>query len=736
VRLDSADRGHGYDRAMGRSDAAATSDWLFRFSSALVGDDASACLEAALARLAEIGVVARAGASAGAALGDSPWLTLGAGPDAVILDAVGEAPNAATTALIGNLLRLALARRDEKNEHKRTRERLEMLSAASFEGLLIHIDGVVIDANQIVAEMVGYEHSEILGPATFQRCVAEEDKAFLRERIASREEGAYVITAVRKDGSRFRAELRSKQGHLGERPVRVAAVRDITEHERMSAAVRESEARMRELVAATFDFMVLSRGTTIVDVGGATEEMLGWTHPQLVGRALVDLMAPSERALAERMISGACTGAHESAVMSAAGEPVPVLIVVAASTLHGEPVRIVGARDLRPTRRLETERRRLEAQVAQSQRLESLGVLAGGIAHDFNNLLVGVLGSAEYLLTRLRDPRDLEAAGTIRMAGLRAADLTRQMLAYAGKNAFAQRERVDLSGLCHELRALLEAMLSKKARVKLDVEPHCDVEGERATLSQVLMNLLTNASDALGDRPGVIEVRTRRVREPDEAWSEALGAAITPGDWILLEVRDDGEGMDETTRRRIFEPFFTTKPRGHGLGLAACLGIVRSHGGAIRVESEPGKGTCFRVLLPASARSQGHAAKEPRKLAESAPCTVLVIDDEPLVRSHLRRVLEDRGYTVEEARDGKTALATYDRVAPDVIVIDFSMPDLDGTEVIARLRRSGSKVPIILSSGYLELAGERNLPADAVQATLQKPYGVADLLGAIRRVLG
>ena len=709
--------------------AAATQEWLLRFSRALAGDDAAVCVEVGLARLAEIGIVAHWGSD-----GRSPWLAVPDGDEALLLDAAGEAPDAATTELLSHMLRAALARRAEKQDHKRTSERLEMLSAASFEGLLIHVDSVVIDANRRVAEMVGYEHSEILGPGTFVRCVAEEDKAFLRERIASREEGAYVITAIRKDGSRFRAELQSKQGRLGERPVRVAAVRDVTERERMSAAVHESEARMRELCAATFDFMVLSRGTAIIDVGGAIEAMLGWTRPELVGHELYELMAPSERALVERWVAEPCTGAFESAVVSASGEHIPVLIVIALSTLHGEPIRIAGARDLRPTRQLEVERRRLEAQVERSQRLESLGVLAGGIAHDFNNLLVGVLGGADLLLARLHDPRDLEVADTIRMAGLRAADLTRQMLAYAGRNAFAQRETVDLGGLWRELRALLEATLSKKARVSVSVEPNCMVEGERATLSQVLMNLLTNASDALDDKAGVIEVRTRRVREPDARWSEAVGEAITPGDWVLLEVRDSGQGMDETTRARIFEPFFSTKPRGHGLGLAACLGIVRSHGGAIRVESEPGKGSCFSVLLPASSRVRGTASNEPRKLADK-PCKVLVIDDEDLVRSHLRRVLQAHGYVVEEARDGRSALATYERIAPDVIVIDFSMPDLDGTEVIAGIRRSGSKVPIILSSGYIDLGAESALPADAVQATLQKPYGIAELLDAIRRVL-
>ncbi len=294
----------------------------------------------------------------------------------------------------------------------------------------------------------------------------------------------------------------------------------------------------------------------------------------------------------------------------------PVLCVVADSTLDGQPVRAAGLRDLRPVRRLEAERRALEQRLERAQRLDSLGVLAGGIAHDFNNLLAGVLGNAELLREMVTGAEQRESAEAIVAAAQRAAALTRQMLAYAGQRDLGRREPVDLGELVAELRTLLGATLSKKARLELAVDARSVVLGNRATLSQVLMNLLTNASDALGDEAGVIEVRARRVTELDARWDGALGATVRPGDWVLIEVNDTGSGMDEATRGRVFEPFFSTKERGHGLGLAACLGIVSAHGGAVLVESEPGRGSCFSVLLPAGA---GEPAPSPRPPATRDP---------------------------------------------------------------------------------------------------------------------
>jgi two-component system, cell cycle sensor histidine kinase and response regulator CckA len=620
------------------------------------------------------------------------------------------------------------------DEEGRVRERLEMLSGASFEGIMVHVDGVVIDANQHLCELLGYELDEVLGPQTLLRCVAPEDLPSTVERISSQYEGAYVITGVRKDGSRFRAELQSKQGRIGDRPVRVVAVRDVTERERTDALLRESEQRFRDLARAAFDFMVFTREGVIVDVDGDCDPVLGVGRERMLGRPVLEFVAPSAQPLVQQRIQARNLGSYEAVALHARGELVPVLCVITSTTLNGRSVRAAALRDLRPVRRLEAERRTLEQLLERSQRLDSLGVLAGGIAHDFNNLLVGVLGNAELLREMLASPAEREMADAIVTAANRAAALTRQMLAYAGQRDLGRRQPVEIAELLGQLRALLGATLSKKAQVVLKVEAGSVVQGDPATLSQVLMNLLTNASDALADRPGVIEVRARRVTELDARWDSAQGATVGPGDWVLIEVRDTGIGMDDTTRGRVFEPFFSTKERGHGLGLAACLGIVSAHGGAVLVESQIGRGSCFSVLLPAS-RLDPAAVGRPPSVPAGRPCKVLIVDDEGLVRAQLRRLLELRGYVVVEASDGRAGLAAVEENRPDVVILDMTMPDIDGAEVLLRLRASGSRVPVIISSGYLDAAVELRLPRGQFQGFLAKPYGASDLAAAIDRAL-
>ncbi|HYQ14227.1 MAG TPA: response regulator, partial [Polyangiaceae bacterium] len=285
----------------------------------------------------------------------------------------------------------------------------------------------------------------------------------------------------------------------------------------------------------------------------------------------------------------------------------------------------------------------------------------------------------------------------------------------------------DLFG---ELKTLLGASLSKKAQLRLAIAPGSIALGNRAPLTQVMMNLLTNASDALEGKPGKIEVRTSHVEQLDARWARALGAPVGPGHWLLVEVEDDGVGMDEATRQRVFEPFFSTKESGHGLGLAACLGIVKSHGGALLLESQAGRGSCFSLLLPATSAEQiavEHAAPAP----PTQPCRVLVIDDEQLVRAQLRRVLELRGYEVDEACDGLSGIDAHLRAPADVLVVDMTMPDIDGAEVVRRIRAKDTRVAIVISSGYQAEAAANRLEPGSFQAFLPKPYAMRELVHAI-----
>ena len=430
---------------------------IARVASALAEPDAEYALNEALVVLATAGIVARSRAEGTA------WIEIQQGGRRLSLDAIAP-PDEETRRTLTAQLTSAIFRICADEELRRVRERMDMLSAASFEGIFIHENGIVIDANQRFAELIGYEGSEVLGPDTMRACVAPEDMPAVLERMRTRFEGSYLITGVRKDGSRFRAELQSKQGKLGERPVRVIAVRDVTERERTAALLAESEGRLRDLAQQAFDFIVFSRGGIAVEIAGDLEKVLGYSAESWLGRPLLDFVAPVSVPLAARVLAEQRTGTYEIVVISKTGEHIPISIVGAASTLDGEPVRVGAVRDLREVRRLESERRSLEEQLQRSQRLESLGVLAGGVAHDFNNLLVGVLGNADLLLDGLTKPEDRESCEAIISAAQRAADLTAQLLAYAGKRDLGRRDPVDLGALWREISVVLEPRLSRSAR--------------------------------------------------------------------------------------------------------------------------------------------------------------------------------------------------------------------------------------------------------------------------------
>lgn len=376
---------------------------------------------------------------------------------------------------------------------------------------------------------------------------------------------------------------------------------------------------------------------------------------------------------------------------------------------------------------------RLEARMLHAQKLESLGVLAGGIAHDFNNLLVGILGNVGLALRELPGGTPAEPLlRDVQRAAGRAAELTGQMLAYAGKGHVA-RQAVNVNALVAEIAGLLAAVISKKAALITDFAGDLpNVAGDATQLRQVVMNLITNASDALGERAGTITVTTRTVQADRALLASAyVDEGLPEGLYVCLSVADDGAGMDAATRARIFDPFFTTKFTGRGLGLAAVLGILRGHRGAIRVDSEPGRGACFTVLLPCAGEIPRAApvvgdSGVQRLLAGGG--MVLVADDEPAVRAVARRVLERAGYRVCVAGDGRAAVEQFAARAGEiaVVVIDMTMPQLRGDEVIAELRRLRPDVRVVLSSGFVELESR----LERVRF-LPKPWTPEALLAAV-----
>ncbi|MCA9298550.1 MAG: response regulator, partial [Phycisphaerales bacterium] len=332
---------------------------------------------------------------------------------------------------------------------------------------------------------------------------------------------------------------------------------------------------------------------------------------------------------------------------------------------------------------------------------------AGGVAHDFNNLLVGMLGNASLARKALApDSPAQDSLSRIEDAAMHASGLTNQMLAYSGKGRFLI-ESVDLSSLVLDMMRLIEVSISKRARVQFELDDRLpSVEGDASQLRQVVMNLLTNASDALMDMVGEIRIRTSRLTLTEERLKSMLhGAGAQPGEFVVLEVTDSGVGMDEETRTRIFDPFFTTKFTGRGLGLAATMGVVRAHNGAIEVRSTPGNGTTFRAAFPVT---PSVAIMDPverrRPVTDVAPGRVLVVDDERVVREMIEATLEHEGYTPVACADGPSAIQRFreDPQAFQAVLLDVTLPTMSGGEVLRRLREVDPSISVLLMSGFVE----------------------------------
>ncbi len=396
--------------------------------------------------------------------------------------------------------------------------------------------------------------------------------------------------------------------------------------------------------------------------------------------------------------------------------------------------------DITERKRDEEERRRLEAQMQHSQKLESLGVLAGGIAHDFNNLLMGILGNADLALEELGPESPArDTIQSIQTASVRAAELTHQLLAYSGKGRF-NVESINLSSLVEEMSQLLRVSLSKTAVLRQELAPDLPlIQADASQIRQVVMNLITNASDAIGNKNGTVSIQTGVMMVDKTYLSQTfLHDDLSEGRYVFAEVTDTGCGMDAETQSKIFDPFYTTKFTGRGLGLAAVLGIVRSHRGAIKVHSEPGQGTTFKVLFPVM--DQETSFTEPQEEDDTSwmgQGSILVIDDEEAVRDVSKRMLARLGFHALLARDGREGVEMFSKHRHEIkaVLMDMTMPHMGGEQTFFEIRRIATDVPVILCSGYTELEATSSFEGKGLAGFLQKPFRPMQLRELLRRLL-
>ncbi|ADK86406.1 PAS/PAC sensor hybrid histidine kinase [Desulfarculus baarsii DSM 2075] len=524
---------------------------------------------------------------------------------------------------------------------------------------------------------------------------------------------------------------------------------DVSQDKRAQKALRESELRYRALFEASSDAIFIFDGDALVDCNPAAEELLGFERQRMIGKPAWDA-SPDEQPdgrpspeVARRMLALARRGQPQFfhwVSVKEGGQPVQLEMTLKSLDIPGRDLVLALARDVTERTKAEEEKRLLEEQLRQSQKMEALGTLAGGIAHDFNNILGAVMGYGELALSRAARGRD--CAGEISQvlyAADRAKSLVRQILTFSRKVESRPRP-MDLNSDVKRCVELLRNLIPKMIHIELDLAPDLAlVSADSNQIEQVLINLGVNAADAMPGG-GRLAIATRNL-DVDQDFCQGR-PDLSPGPYVLLEVTDSGQGMDQQTLDHIFDPFFTTKEVGHGtgLGLSTAYGIVKGHGGRIACRSAPGQGATFRVYLPAL--PEAAAALDPAQPA--APRrdlggheTILVVDDEERLLGVARRGLEREGYMVITALNGEEALTVFEPMAGriDLVVLDVGMPGMGGRRCLQRMRELKPDVKVLVASGYPPEGVLGQALEQKPDGFLPKPYQLDELLGVIRDVL-
>jgi len=624
----------------------------------------------------------------------------------------------------------------------------------------VNQQGIILQANSQTEAMFGYPREELVGqrieilvPESFRKQHRHHRDKFAEQPKARRMGPGLDLRGRRRDGSEFPVEISLSPVPTDNGIVVLSAIRDVSDRKRIEAELQRahqelSERKDRQLweYQNRLSLIVDSSQDAIIgkDLDGiithwnkGAERIYGYSAEEVIGKPIT-LLAPADRqdeipGILESIRNGQRVEHFETVRVTKDGQHLHVSISI--SPIHDANGEVIGASTIA---RNTTAQRKAEDQLRQSQKMEAVGRLAGGIAHDFNNILGIITMCAELLRTHVTS-EDLpqELIGHIRDASKRGAALTRQLLAFSRKQP-TQPKVVDLNERLKEVCKLLRPLMGED--VKVTLVPRAElafVRADPAQLDQILLNLAVNSRDAM-PRGGKFIIETA-TSEFDEEFVRQH-PPMKPGRYVMLAVSDNGTGMNESTRSRIFEPFFTTKEsgKGTGLGLATVYGIVQQSGGHIWVYSEPDRGTTFKVYLPnadTEAGMAGEAEDEP-VLRRGDGRTILLVEDDPVIRSLTRRMLDEQGYSVVEAGDGKSAVALAqsnpDHI--DLVLTDVVMHGMSGPELVLHLMESHPETHFLYMSGYTgELVASHELSAGVT--LLEKPFTRASLLGTVQAAL-
>jgi PAS domain S-box-containing protein len=623
-----------------------------------------------------------------------------------------------------------------------SRVRLRALTEQVSDGIFLHDEqGRFVDVNSQACLSLGYTREELLQLSVhhIEQKLDLEGAQELWSRVRAGAARTIIGSQRRKDGTSFPVEVRVSCCEVGGRVLFIAVARDITERERAVAALRESEERFRQLVETIREVFWITDPSMdrVYYVSPSYEEVWGRTRSSLYAapRSWLEAIHPSDADQVSRAVENS-RGTGILDVTYRIHRPDGGIRWIRD---RGYPVRNAAGRIERIAGVAEdiTERRLLEDQFLRAQRMDAVGSLSSGVAHDLNNILAPILMAATVVKEELRDPRERHLLEMIEQGAQRGAGIVRQLLTFS-RGADGERVPVQLRHLVKEMSSLIRETFPRAITLKTDLPKDLwSIPADPTQIHQVLMNLCVNARDAMPNG-GTLTLRAENRRLPSDAADGPAG--LPQGQYVVLTVADTGQGIPPDTIERIFDPFFTTKPsgKGTGLGLATVLSIVKGHFGTIQVESPPGRGSTFRVYLPAVSQS------EPSEPAAAAPEvrtgnqeSILVVDDEPAVCETLRRILERQGYRVLTARDGHEGLILVkdQRQRVQLVIADLMMPVMDGLALARAIRIAAPEVAVIGTSGMAIGDWRAEWAGAGVAEVLMKPFSPAQLTSAVGRRL-
>jgi len=601
----------------------------------------------------------------------------------------------------------------------------DMIGATDFKGRILQI-------NPSVENILGWSNHEVLGKSLNEYLIPGELEKNLSYKKVIMEKG-WVHG--------FETWMKTRSG--SQRCVQWSAILN-SEHKQFYFIGRDVTDRVRteEQLRRTFEllpvsFQNLDENGNILYVNQMWLETLGYEREEVIGRWFGDFLPEDNKPLFRDYFPSFRRRGRASSVefrmLHKNGEIRHVLYNgVCEFNSDGAFVRTLCAfTDVTSQFQAEEEWKIIEQRINQAQKLESLSHLAGGVAHDFNNLLTGVIGNTDLLLSDLpEDSPYIETLNDIARASRHAAALARQMLTYSGRGMYSLGA-LNLSTIVTDLDQLIRSLVTPKVQIRYELAPNLpSLQGDKAKLQQAIMNIVENAAEAIGDKDGVITIRSEVLAcNMDDLTNTYLADRLPEGDYLVLQVEDNGCGMSDDVRLRMFDPFFSTKFTGRGLGMPAVLGIVRAHKGAIRVESKQGVFARVRMYLPTGIPKKASASAT-LVLPAAEGKTLLLIDDDEIIRRLVTKTLERQGMNVLIAANGADALETFRKHRHEIaaVLLDLSMPRMSGRETLKDLRKIDTIVPIMLTSGYAEEMITADLAGYRPSGFLQKPFWPKDLI--------